>query len=216
LGSEWIPGIFNFYQSEGNLPACFTTHYGDGGLAGAIIKERTDLPFTFTGHSLGAQKMDKLQVTPDTLAEIDRRFHFKERIVAERLAMNHAVCIITSTRQEQIEQYTHQAYQGAVDPTDADQNRFAVIPPGVNRRVFLPEPTAADVAVEIRLETALTRDIFEERHHLPLVLCSSRLDQKKNHLGLVQAFVQNPALHCCPTLLTKIMLYDILYQKVLS
>jgi sucrose-phosphate synthase len=83
LGLEWVSGILNFYQTEGNLPACLTTHYGDGGLVGAILKEKTGLPFTFTGHSLGAQKMDKLQVTPDTLAEIDRRFHFKERMEVE-------------------------------------------------------------------------------------------------------------------------------------
>jgi sucrose-phosphate synthase len=68
LGSEWVPGILQFYQKEGELPACFTTHYGDGGLVGSILQAKTECPFTFTGHSLGAQKMDKLQVTPDNLA----------------------------------------------------------------------------------------------------------------------------------------------------
>lgn len=195
LGPEWVPGIIKFYQSKETLPNFATTHYGDGGLAGAILKKETGIPFTFTGHSLGAQKMDKLHVTPENLAQIDRRFNFKERIMAERLAMNHAACIITSTQQEQMEQYTHPAYKGAVDPAGADKNRFAVIPPGVNRQVFSPEPEGqVDSAVEARLEAALARDVPAERQALPWILCSSRLDQKKNHLGLVQAFVQNSRL----------------------
>lgn len=200
LGSEWVPGIVNFYQNDGGLPDFFTTHYGDGGLAGAILKKETGTPFTFTGHSLGAQKLDKLNPAPESLLEIDQRFHFKERILAERIAMNYAARIITSTRQEQVEQYSHPAYRGAVDPSGVDEKRFVIIPPGVNRRVFSPEPAEADPSVEARLEVALARDIAEERRGLPLILCSSRLDRKKNHLGLVQAFAQSPALQAVANL----------------
>lgn len=194
LGTDWVSGIIRFYEAGGGVPAFFTAHYGDGGLAGAILKQKTGISFTFTGHSLGAQKMDKLQVTPGTLAEIDRRFHFTERIIAERIAMNHAARIVTSTRQEQLEQYSHRAYRGAIDPGGADHDRFAIIPPGVNRRVFSPEPAEVDALVEARLEAALARDLPPKRRHLPLALCSSRLDQKKNHLGLVQAFIQHTDL----------------------
>ncbi|MEW5960956.1 MAG: glycosyltransferase [Chloroflexota bacterium] len=200
LGSEWAPRIISFYQTEGRLPDFLTTHYGDGGLAGAVLQQKSGVAFTFTGHSLGAQKLDKLQPTPNTLLEIDQRFHFKERILAERIAMNHAARIITSTRQEQVEQYSHPAYHGAIDPTGVDENRFAVIPPGVNRRVFSPEPGEVDVLVEARLESVLARDLAAERRRLPLILCSSRLDQKKNHLGLVRAFVQSPALQAAANL----------------
>ncbi len=27
LGTQWVPEILNFYQAEGNLPDCCTTHY---------------------------------------------------------------------------------------------------------------------------------------------------------------------------------------------
>jgi len=200
LGTDWVTRIVELYQSEGGLPDFFTTHYGDGGLVGAILKAQTGVPFTFTGHSLGAQKMDKLHVTPHNLAQIDRRFNFKERIMAERMGMNHAARIITSTSQEQIEQYTHPAYHGAVDPAGADADRFAVIPPGVNRRVFSPEPGDIDPGVASRLDAALARDLPEERRNLPLALCSSRLDQKKNHLGLVHAFIQSESLRAAANL----------------
>ena len=194
LGTDWVAGIIKFYDAEGQLPNFFTTHYGDGGLVGAILKEKTGVPFTFTGHSLGAQKMDKLHVSRENLAEIDQRFRFKERIMAERMAMNHAARIITSTRQEQVEQYSHQAYRGAVDPSEADIDRFAIIPPGVNRRVFSPETSEADSRVAKRLDAALVRDLPKDRRTLPWVLCSSRLDQKKNHLGVVHAFIDSSHL----------------------
>lgn len=186
LGTEWVPNILGFYRSEGHLPEAFTAHYADGGLSGALLAQKTGRPFTFTGHSLGAQKMDKVGVTPENLATLDARYHFARRIAAERASINHTARIITSTNQERMEQYGHRAYQGAVDP--GDEGRFAVIPPGVNHRVFSPRATAEDTAISQRIADALERDIAAGRRNLPLVLAASRLERKKNHLGLVQAF----------------------------
>lgn len=200
LGAEWAAGIIRLYYGEGKFPHLFTTHYGDGGLVGAIIKKETGVPMTLTGHSLGAQKMDKLHVTPANLAEINRRYHFTERIIAERIAMNRAGRIITSTLQEQNEQYSHPAYHGAVDPLGADKNRFAVIPPGVNQRVFSQKTDEVDTLVADRINNALARDLPAPRRALPLVVCSSRLDRKKNHLGLVKAFAQNSSLQAIANL----------------
>jgi sucrose-phosphate synthase len=198
LGAGWVPGILNFYRDEGALPRAFTAHYADGGLAAALIRQETGIPFTFTAHSLGAQKMDKLNASPDNLSDLDARYHFARRIVAERVSMNHAGWIVTSTRQERMDQYSHPAYRGAVDV--ADDGRFAVIPPGVNRRVFSPQPALADQAIAARIEAAIARDIAAARQDLPLVVCSSRLDRKKNHLGLVRAFAQSAALRAAANL----------------
>jgi sucrose-phosphate synthase len=192
LGTEWVPNILAFYQNEGELPDAATTHYADGGLSGALLEKAAGIPFTFTGHSLGAQKMDKLGVTPDSLAGTHARFYFARRIFAERVSMNHAGRIVTSTTQERMEQYGHPAYRGAVDPDD--DSRFAVIPPGVNLHVFSPEANAEDIAIQRRIEAALQRDIADGRRDLPLVVASSRLDRKKNHMGLVQAFAANQDL----------------------
>jgi sucrose-phosphate synthase len=198
LGTEWVPNILAFYQDEGGLPEAATTHYADGGLSGALLKQATGMPFTFTAHSLGAQKMEKLGVTPESLAGRHARFHFARRIFAERVSMNHAGCIITSSKQERMAQYGHPAYHGAVDPED--DSRFAVIPPGVNLRVFSPEPTAEDAAIQRRIEAAVQRDITEGRRDLPLVIASSRLDRKKNHIGLVQAFAVSEDLRASANL----------------
>jgi sucrose-phosphate synthase len=192
LGSEWVPNILDFYRREGNLPEALTTHYADGGLAGALLAKETGAPFTFTAHSLGAQKMDKLGVTPENLAEIDARYHFARRILAERVSMSHAGRIIISTRQERMEQYAHPAYRGAVYPSD--DRKFVLIPPGVNRRVFSPEPKPEDSLVRKHIRAALERDIAEGRRELPLIVYSGRLDRKKNVMGLVRAFAQSQAV----------------------
>ena len=187
LESEWVPNILAFYEREGRLPDAFTAHYADGGLAAVRLQEKTGLPFTFTAHSLGAQKLDKLLAQGRDRDELEREFHFDTRIAAERLAMQRAAVIITSTRQERFQQYGHPLYRGAVDVND--DARFAVIPPGVNLRIF--NATASnerEAAVRKRIEQALVRDLPPARRDLPLIVVSSRLDPKKNHIGLVEAF----------------------------
>ncbi len=192
IGTDWVNSIIDFYGQERDLPQLFTTHYGDGGLAGVILKQKTATPFTFTGHSLGAQKMDKLHITPANLDAMLARYAFEYRIAAERLSMNYAARIFTSTNQERYIQYGHQAYQGAIDPQD--NARFAVTPPGVNRTIFSPSHGKADQLVTQRIEQALDRFLPAERKDLPLVISSSRLDKKKNHIGTVRAFSHNPEL----------------------
>ena len=193
LVSDWVPSILKLYREEGSLPDVITTHYGDGGISGVLIEKETGIPFTYTAHSLGAQKMDKLEVTPENLAEMDEYYRFRHRIIAERLSMNRSAINITSTRQERFEQYGHHAYQGAVEPND--DRRFAVIPPGVDPATF-----GADVRAENEEDTyklvqeKLARDLDQSRVDLPVILASSRLAPKKNVLGLVKAFAHSQSL----------------------
>lgn len=193
LVEDWVPNILAFYQDEGSLPDAFTTHYGDGGLAGVLIEDATGVPFTFTAHSLGAQKMDKLHVDRHNLAEMNDHFLFGRRLVAERLSMNRSGVNITSTIQERYQQYTHSAYRGAVDPTNDD--RFAVVPPGVAMEIFDKDSRYPhEAAVYDHVRQMLTRDLDADRVDLPCVVASSRLDAKKNHLALVQALAASPEL----------------------
>jgi sucrose-phosphate synthase len=193
LGRDWVPGIVERYRTEGALPDATTGHYGDGGLAAALLRSTTGIPHTFTGHSLGAQKLDKLLAGGSAIEELDARYHFARRIQAERVAMNHAAIVITSTEQERFEQYGHRAYEGAVDPTDDD--RFAVIPPGVAFDVFGADVVATgEDEVRRLVDNRLTRDLAADRRALPAVVASSRLDPKKNPLVLVEAFASSPEL----------------------
>ncbi|HUS13427.1 MAG TPA: PfkB family carbohydrate kinase [Chloroflexia bacterium] len=193
LGTEFVPRLIDHYEQEGGLPNATCAHYGDGGLCAVLLEEKTGIPFSFTAHSLGAQKMDKLHVTRRDLGEIDARYHFTQRLLSERLAMNRSAVNVTSTSQERYSQYTHNAYRGAIDPTD--DARFGVVPPGVAMGIFDRAAQYADEAgVHARIREALTRDLPAERRNLPCIVASSRLDPKKNHLGLLEAFAGSPAL----------------------
>lgn len=198
LGTEWVPNFISLLEQEDRLPDVVTAHYGDGGLSGALLLEKMGIPFSFTGHSLGAQKMDKLGASQANLADLEARFHFSRRLAAERMSMQLAGRVITSTTQERVEQYGHRAYHGAIDPENDD--RFSVVPPGVNLQVFKPEAMDGDEDIRNRIQMALVRDIHEDRRDLPLVVASSRLDDKKNHIDLVRAFSQSVQLRAAANL----------------
>lgn len=193
LGTQFAPRIAEFYRQEGRLPDAVSSHYADGGLTAAVLREQTGIPFTFTPHSLGAQKMDKLNAMWDNLSELDARFRFSRRLMAERVAMSHASVCTASTNQERFEQYGHPAYAGSIDVNDDDC--LIVVPPGANLRVFDKEArNATEDTTRAKVNEMLTRDIAPERQGLPVVIASSRLDVKKNHIGLVKAFAGSQTL----------------------
>ncbi|NER34171.1 MAG: glycosyltransferase family 1 protein [Oscillatoria sp. SIO1A7] len=199
LVSDWVPNILQFYRDEGSFPDAMTAHYGDGGLSAVLIEDKTGIPFTFTGHSLGAQKMDKLEVTRGNLGEIDEQYNFGCRIMAERLSMNRSALNITSTRQERFKQYGHRAYRGAVNVED--NSRFAVIPPGSNLAVFSSNGYSDNEMIAYEhVQECLFRDLAVGRGELPAIVAASRLDLKKNHLGLVEAFAYSEKLQSCANL----------------
>lgn len=207
--AEWTRNIASFYEREGAWPNLFTGHYADGGVSSALLQERSGVPFTFTGHSLGAQKLDRLLESKDAaqaiadvdedasrrtrLHQLNERYQFALRIAAERTAMNWAGAIITNSGQEREEQYRHPQYAGAVRVDD--NNRFTVIPPGVNLRIF--DKNAQSPREDQIQDTVIQRwqrDIAPNRQHLPAVIASMRLDPKKNHIGLIRAFAASPEL----------------------
>lgn len=193
LGSDWVPNILDFYRQQAQAPDYFSAHYGDGGISAALLQKASGIPFSFTAHSLGAQKIDKLARGEMEFQKLDQEYFFCRRLVAERIAMNHSVVNITSTSQERHDQYGHPAYQGAVDT--ADDSRFVVIPPGVNLEIFDKNSTAGNESETIQfVRDMLARDLQEERLGLPCLVASSRLDKKKNHLGLFRAYASDQEL----------------------
>ncbi len=190
---EWVSNIHAFYQQNNTDFDFITTHYADGGLAGALLSEKTGVPFSFTGHSLGAQKMDKLDVNLDNYQTMNARYRFASRLASERLVMMQASRIFVSTTQERDEQYTHPAYHDAVQAGLPE--RFVIAPPGANTELFSSTLTnELESVTYTQIEQALKRDIASERHNLPFIVAASRLDPKKNHVGLLEAYARNQTL----------------------
>jgi sucrose-phosphate synthase len=176
--------IIKLYDKEG-LPDYFTGHYADGGYSGYLLKKKTGIPFTFTGHSLGAQKIDKMKIKLDNFLEYDKTYHFSKRIAAERIAMKYSTKIITSTDQERREQYSHDLYSGAIDVNNLD--KFEIIPPGVNIDIFNDRNT-------INERTKKYIDNIVGNNNKPFIILSSRLDAKKNHIAMIKAYAESKEL----------------------
>ena len=190
---EWTEGVATLYRGEGLWPDLWTGHYADGGLAAALLSETSGAPFTFTGHSLGAWKLDGLLRESEDLAELDSRYNFGARIGAERASMARSVANVANSDAERREQYDHAAYRGAVDVRD--EGRFAVIPPGVDFGIFDPEARGEqEEGTREAIREAHERDIAPDRRGLPAVIAWSRLDPKKNHISLVEAFAGSEEL----------------------
>lgn len=203
---EFVRNLLAFYGDQ--RPDFATAHYADGGYCAALLKSASGIGFTFTGHSLGAQKLDKLGTTLDNLEDMEQRFHFSQRIAAECLSIAEAYRIITSTEQERREQYAHPLYRGALSP--GDENKFSVVPPGVNTRVFTHKTAQDDAPLNRKLDQSLG-DCAKH-----FVLVSSRLDEKKNILGVAKAFAANAALRDAAHLVICIRGLDDPYQEVQS
>ncbi len=184
---EFVSNTIGFYGKS--LPDFATAHYADGGYCAALLERSTGIGFTFTGHSLGAQKLEKLGVSQANASAMEARFRFSRRIAAERLAMTRAARIITSTEQERREQYAHPLYAGAIEVDD--DARFSVIPPGVNTEIFSAKADDAD--------GKLLQEIVSPGR--PMVVVSNRLDTKKNTIGVVEAFAASADLRARADLL---------------
>lgn len=190
---EWTDNILAFYDNEQTTIDFATGHYGDGGLAAALIKQKRHIPYSFTGHSLGAQKFDKLNHDFTNLTELEATYHFTERIIAERTAIQASDRIFVSTAQERDEQYAHPLYAGTNHPSNPLS--FVVAPPGANTTVFAPywSATIEESTID-KIDATIARDIARDRSALPFVVLASRLDPKKNHLGLVEAYARDERL----------------------
>ncbi len=190
---EWTDNIINFYIEEGKMFDFATGHYGDGGLACAMIKEKKGIPYSFTGHSLGAQKFDKLNNNFMNFSELEKKYHFTKRIIAERTAIKYSDKIFVSTLQERDEQYSHKLYFDA--NIKSNPLNFIVAPPGANTSVFAPYGSNKDGEdLYMKIEKTIKRDISKSRQLLPFIILASRIDEKKNHIGLVEAFSTNVKL----------------------
>jgi sucrose-phosphate synthase len=190
---EWAENVARLYRDEGSWPDLWTGHYADGGLCAALLEEASGRPFTFTGHSLGAWKLETLLEDGHDLPAADARYNFAARLGAERAAMARSSAVVANSEAERHEQYGHPAYRGAVDV--ADEGRFAVVPPGVNSDIFDPDARGeGEDETREAIRAAHERDIDPDRRGLPAVIAWSRLDPKKNHRALVEAFAGNEGL----------------------
>ena len=102
---EFIDQAMRFIKQQGRTPDLIHGHYADAGYVGRELADAFDVPFVFTGHSMGRNKLKKLLADGVLPAKIEQQYKMQTRIATEERIIAAAALIITSTRQEVERQY---------------------------------------------------------------------------------------------------------------
>jgi len=176
----FVDGALAHVQQIGMTPTLVHSHYADAGYVGVRLAHNLGAPLAHTGHSLGRVKRRRLLARGESAETIEKTYAISTRIHAEEEALLAADLVVVSTAQEVEEQY------GLYDW--ADEEKMAVIPPGVNLERFTPPPAQFEPAICPELR----RFLREPRR--PMILALSRPDERKNIATLVEAFGEHPTL----------------------
>lgn len=195
----YTDALISFTRREGLVPALVHGHYADSGYVGKEVASAFDVPFIFTGHSLGKPKLDYLLEEGWTEEQADKELSIRRRIAAEQECLAVADLVITSTRHERDQQYASY-YRGTNLP-------FDVIPPGTDLERFFPyyEYEMPSTHVDDRFKQARVRmanelNRFFANREKPLILSLCRPDRRKNINALIEAYGQSKELQAIANL----------------
>lgn len=178
---SFVDNAMSFYGEEGTSPDLVHSHYADAGYVGVRLASLLGLPLVHTGHSLGRVKIRRLLASGLTRERIEERYAMRRRIAAEEETLAAAQRVVVSTANEIEEQYE------LYDRYPAE--RMRVIPPGVDLERFrAPDGSETSSPIERRLGR------FLEAPERPMVLALARPDERKNLVGLIEAYGESEAL----------------------
>lgn len=172
--------IITYLQAQPKLPDVIHAHYADAGKLGAEIAKELNIPFLFTGHSLGRTKLAAYEEQGWDAEQIEENFNITKRITAEEIALREAKQLIASSSHELEQQYA--------DYYNFDQSKANILAPGYDPAVVKRN----DDIVNPRLLKLINR--FLAQPSKPAILALSRPSSKKNLATLVQAYAEYPGL----------------------
>jgi sucrose-phosphate synthase len=178
---SFADNLLGWLHRQPRLPDILHSHYADAGYVGVRLAHSTGLPLIHTGHSLGRDKRRRLLALGSSLEEIEQRYHISRRIDAEEDTLSNADLVVTSTHNEIVEQYElYDCYT---------PEKMAIIPPGTDLEQFHPP---ASVGEDIAFAKSLEKFLHEPDK--PIILALSRPDERKNIIGLLEAYGESPRL----------------------
>lgn len=178
---QMVDRCLHFLRHQGMLPDLIHTHYADAGYVGHQLSLLLGIPQVHTGHSLGRPKRERLLASGRKEQAIERQFNMSRRISVEETILTHAVLVVTSTRQEIVDQY------GMYDHY-MPQN-YVVIPPGVDTSRF---STLGRKKLNPKIKAEIDRFLTEPGKPLIFTIC--RPDARKNLKGLIKAYGEDKRL----------------------
>lgn len=178
---QMVDRCLHFLRHQGILPDLIHTHYADAGYVGHQLSLLLGIPQVHTGHSLGRPKRERLLASGRKEQAIERQFNLSRRISVEEAILTHAALVVTSTRQEIVDQY------GMYDHY-MPQN-YVVIPPGVDTSRF---STLGRKKLNPKIKAEIDRFLTEPGKPLIFTIC--RPDARKNLKGLIKAYGEDKPL----------------------
>lgn len=184
---SFADNLLSWLHRQSRWPDVLHSHYADAGYVGLRLSHWTGLPLIHTGHSLGRDKCRRLLALGLTMEDIEQRYHISRRIDAEEDTLTNADLVITSTRNEIEDQYElYDCYT---------PEKMAILPPGTDLQQFHPpDSTGDDIGFAKSLEN------FLHQPTKPMILALSRPDERKNIVGLLEAYGQCPRLQALANL----------------
>ena len=177
---SFTDNLATWLQQTGLTPDIVHGHYADAGYVSVRLSNLLGVPLVFTGHSLGRDKGKRLLAKGLSRADIESMYNIERRIDAEEETLANADMVVTSTKNEILEQYGLYNYY--------DPGRMRVIPPGTNLDQFFPPTDDERFDVSSRFER------FVRDPDKPWILALSRPDERKNILTLVEAYGESKDL----------------------
>lgn len=196
---EYADAMINFIRRDGRTPALIHGHYADAGYIAKEVASMFNVPFVFTGHSLGKPKLEYLLSEGWTTDQANKVLSMDQRIAIEQDCLGLAEMIVTSTRHERDTQW-------GMYPSQSDVN-FQVIPPGTDLDRFFPyynyDLPSEEIDEEckqahVRMNAELSRFFFTPDKPMILSLC--RPDRRKNIGALVEAYGKSKELQAIANL----------------
>lgn len=196
---EYADAMISFIRREGRMPSLIHGHYADAGYIAKEVASAFDLPFVFTGHSLGKPKLEYLQEEGWTTSQANKVLNMDQRIAVEQDCLGVAEKVIVSTRHERDTQW-------GMYPSSPD-TEFEVIPPGTDLERFFPyydyDLPGAEIdesfkQARVRMNNELARFFFAPDKPMILALC--RPDRRKNIGALIDAYGQSNELQAIANL----------------
>jgi len=162
-------------RQQPRLPDFIHTHYADAGYVGLQLSKLLGIPLAHTGHSLGRCKKARLIASGRKEQVLDKQFNFPRRIESEEAILAHASIVITSTKQEAMDQYgLYENFRPRL---------FMVIPPGTDTSRFSPPGKRNPPVNAISMV-----DRFLHEPEKPIILTICRPDSRKNLHRLICAY----------------------------
>jgi sucrose-phosphate synthase len=196
---DCVDAMIAFTRGERRMPTFVHGHYADAGYVAKEVASAFDVPFVFTGHSLGKPKLEYLLREGWTEEAADKELAMSRRIEVEQECLSVADLVIASTRHERDEQYAGYSKNPSL--------QFEVIPPGTDLERFFPyyEYDMPNAQVDERFKQARMRMVNQLNRFLsdpdkPLIMALCRPDRRKNIGALIEMYGRNKQLQAIANL----------------